>query len=125
MAKNKFSPGDVAIVARNGAGHNVPLGTEVIISKRDHNYYYVTDSPRAFLPTDLDHAALTIEQLEKQIVSKESEIAKVKVKIDYLKESGAEKFCIKEFKAYQILKMLQNSDMSMLERAKKIAELYI
>jgi hypothetical protein len=126
MAKRKFDNGVTVTITGDTSSHRQPLGTNLTIKGKQNGYYTVEELPNVyFLPADLEAFACTVESLEKQIGEMECEIAGLRSKINYLKETGESTFCPKQFKAYQTLKLLaDDSNMTLLEKAKKVAELY-
>jgi hypothetical protein len=66
------------------------------------------------------------EQIDKAVEKIEATkvfINETQSKIDYMKETGSETFNENEFKAYHTLTIIEQSDMSKIEKAKAIAAL--
>lgn len=64
-----------------------------------------------------------ITSLKKDISNIKEEIKKEEVKIEYLKETGSEKYDENEFKVYTTLSLLEDPKLSKLEKAKLVANL--
>jgi hypothetical protein len=64
-----------------------------------------------------------IEKAEAKIAATRAFIAETKNKIAFMKETGSEQFDENEFKAYHTLTIIEQSDMSKIEKAKAIAAL--
>lgn len=126
MAKRKFEKGARVEVVSDSSGHRQPVGTVYTIKGKNNGYYITEEMPHLFfLPADLKANSCTVESLEKEVGERECEIAGLRAKIDYLKETGETNFCAKQYKAYQTLKLLaDDSSMTLLEKAKRVAELY-
>jgi hypothetical protein len=64
-----------------------------------------------------------IEKAEAKIAATKAFINETKNKIAFMKETGSEMFDENEFKAYHTLTIIEQSDMSKIEKAKAIAAL--
>ena len=64
-----------------------------------------------------------IKSLKKNISDIKEEIKKEEVKIEYLKETGSEKYDENEFKVYTTLSLLEDPKLSKLEKARLVANL--
>lgn len=126
MAKRKFEKGDMVEVFQDTTGHRQPVGTTGVIKGRQNGYYFLEEFPNVyFMPADLQKYSCTVETLNAEIADKEKEIVELRAKITYLEETKVEKFCPREFRAYQTLKLLQDDgSLSLMEKARRVAELY-
>jgi hypothetical protein len=126
MAKRKFENGQQAEITQDTSGHRQPVGTVVTIKGKQNGYYFTEKMPNVyFMASDLKAFTCTVETLTKEIENHQNDIKQLQTKIDYLKETGEEKFCMKQYKAYQTLKLLQDEqNLSLIEKARRVAELY-
>lgn len=139
MSVRKFNNGDVAFINDNvGSGlkaQGFTPGTQVLIDYIAYQgYYRVTfkgnkyDIPSKYLSKGTPKSSIEIftEQIEKaeaKIEATKNYIAETKSKIAFMKETGSEVFDENEFKAYHTLTIIEQSDMSKIEKAKAIAAL--
>lgn len=65
----------------------------------------------------------TKEKLEEQKTKLEEKLKSVNDRLTFLEETNQEEFNENEFKAYQTLSLIEESELSKAEKAKKIAEL--
>lgn len=63
------------------------------------------------------------EDLTEEKERLELELGDVKLKIQWMEENGINEFDENEFKVYKTLKLLENDDMSTIEKSKLIAKL--
>lgn len=68
-------------------------------------------------------AAVTIEELETELVNAHLEIDDIKSKIKWMKEAGAAEFDEQEHKIWRTLSTLENTELSKMEKVKIIASL--
>jgi hypothetical protein len=66
---------------------------------------------------------INLETIEQELLKKQLEVETIKDKIKWMKEAGVAEFNEDQFKVYQTLKLLDNNDLSTLEKSKLIAEL--
>ncbi len=145
MSKRKFQNGDLAIVNSNVSNHdikynNVGPGTEVIIKAYETSYsgsgYYKVQTPKgnvvALYPNILDKTAAKtsidkfqelINQAKEKIEKTQAFILETEAKITFLKETGSDVFDENEFKAFHTLTIIEQGNMSKIEKAKAIAAL--
>lgn len=123
--------GDRVEVIANGANHNQPIGSVFTFKCMNSGYVQVNEVPQSFLLADLNAYPVTKEGLEKRINNSEKRIADIqseiesdRAKIAFLAEVGVDTYSENEFKAYQTLKLLEQADMSTIQRAKAIASLF-
>jgi len=64
-----------------------------------------------------------LKQFDTKIKAIEKEKEKVKNKINFLKESGAEKFTENEYRAYQAIQTINKENLTDFEKAKIISDL--
>jgi hypothetical protein len=126
MAKLKIEKGTQVELVADSSGHRQTLGKVLTIKGKQNGYYLTEEIPNVyFLAADLKEFACTQESMEKEIAKLNEEIKALQVKIDYLKETGETKFCPKQFKAYQTLKLLADAEgLTLIEKARRVAELY-
>ena len=142
MSVRKFKNNDEAILNSkltkyDQANFNAEVGDVVqIINITSYGYYHVKlqkNEKRFNVKSNvLDKLpeASHIEQFEKLIEKSKEKIEKtqefideVQNKINYLKETQTEIFNENEFKAFQTLTIIENSNMSKMDKAKAIASL--
>jgi len=66
---------------------------------------------------------INLETIEQDLLKKQLEVETLKDKIKWMKEAGVAEFDEDQFKVYQTLKLLDNHNLSTLEKSKLIAEL--
>ena len=66
---------------------------------------------------------INLETIEQELLKKQLEVETLKDKIKWMKEAGVAEFNEDQFKVYQTLKLLDNNDLSTIEKSKLIAEL--
>jgi len=145
MIKTNLQPGTKLIVVSDSTNSHIPIGTKVILSQ----YYQITNSVGGVYVTYSDSNMLTttnnyylalsdvrlynnnIEDIneelkiaEKEMSAAKNNIENIKLKIEYLTETGNKNFDENEYRAYNTIKALENSNLSTLEKAKQIASLF-
>lgn len=136
----KFQNGDTACLNEKTPKwilNKFGAGTQVIIDSYTFSGYYrirVTNSGHRYSikANGLDKSApkSTKEQFNDQIKKaeaviedKKAYIAEIKLKLAFMDEIGSDVYDENEFKAYQTLSIIEQGDMSKLEKAKAIAAL--
>jgi hypothetical protein len=66
---------------------------------------------------------INLETIEQELLKKQFEVETLRDKIKWMKEAGVAEFNEDQFKVYQTLKLLDNNNLSTLEKSKLIAEL--
>ena len=64
-----------------------------------------------------------IEVLVQELSETKTKLDTIQSKINFMNETGSDDFSEDEFKVYQTLKLLENGELSLLEKSKLIAEL--
>jgi len=139
MSKRKFNDGEFAVandkISKAFQQSGIKPGTEVKIDSMYYQGYYRVnfnglryDIPSNQLSKHIPKSSLESfqEQIDKameKIEATKSFIAETQAKIDYMKETGSEMFNENEFKAFHTLTIIEQSDMSKIEKAKAIAAL--
>jgi len=141
MTKRKFQDGDLAIVNSNVSNHDIKYnkvgpGTEVKIVSYSYEGMYVVQKPdgnRIPLSTkvldktteksSIEKFQSLIDQAKDKIEKTQAFIAETQAKIDFLKEIKSDEFDENEFKAYHTLTIIEQGNMSKIEKAKAIAAL--
>ena len=134
MSKRKFQDGDLAIVNSNVSNHDIKYnhvgpGTEVKIVGYNYEGMYIVEKPnggRINLSTqvlDKTTAKTSIEKFQSLIEQAKEKIEKTQAKIDFLNEVRSETFDENEFKAFHTLTIIEQGNMSKIEKAKAIAAL--
>jgi carbonic anhydrase len=141
MSVQKFNAGDTAVVNSkhtqyDAKSYGVHEGMEVkIVGKAYDSYYYVKLSNEQQIQMtssalDKSHPKSNrekfLEQItkaEEKIKSTQSFINETKEKISFMEETDSELFDENEFKAYRTLSIIEQGNMSKIEKAKAIAAL--
>lgn len=141
MSVQKFNAGDIAVVNSkhtqyDAKSHGVYEGMEVKIVGKTYDSYYAVrlpngqqismtssaldkSQPKSTKEKFLEH----ITKAEEKIKSTQAFIDETKEKISFMEETGSELFDENEFKAYRTLSIIEQSNMSKIEKAKAIAAL--
>jgi hypothetical protein len=141
MSVRKFQDGDVVVVtdkvsAHSMTFHDVKPGMSGKVERYQYNGYYrvildngvsISEKSTAFTK---GKPKSSIEVFEEQIDKAVAKIAatrafieETKNKIDFMREIGSDQFDENEFKAFHTLTIIEQSDMSKIEKAKAIAAL--
>lgn len=72
---------------------------------------------------EMEGYKLGIKVLEQELSETKTKLDTIQSKINWMNETGSDDFSEDEFKVYQTLKLLENSELSLLEKSKLIAEL--
>ncbi len=140
MSTRKFNTGDVVIVTEKITKWNQSRGARVgmsgIVTDYGHGGYYsvklenglnVQEQSTAFIKgtpkTSIEMFQEQIEKAEAKIAATKAFIEETNAKIDFMNEIGSEIFDQNEFKAYHTLTIIEQSNMSKIEKAKAIAAL--
>jgi hypothetical protein len=144
MAKRKFEDGQTVIFNEKTpswylSSFGIQPGTEgTIVSKsysQDYNVSYKRNGNTATINVQVGFLSettqkSTVEKLQEQITVAQEKIAKTHLfiaennaKIAFIKETGSETFDENEYKAYQTLTLIENSEMSKMDKARAIAAL--
>lgn len=141
MAVRKFQDGDIAIVNNKVSmydrkNYGLVPGTEVIVEGKGYDKTYIVKTPshgrvhidsgsldKGVAKTNRDKFLEQIEKAEDKIEATKAFIQETRMKLEFLDEIKSDEFIENEFKAYQTLTIIEQSDMSKLEKAKAIAQL--
>lgn len=125
-----FSVGTKVKVVSNVGGHMVPIGTIGTISMGPDQvgagYYRIAEYPQyAIIHGDLEPVshAFTKEYLASEKQNLQAEIAMINAKINYLEETGKEKGCMKEFRVYHALSVMEDGNLTKKQKAAAIADM--
>lgn len=141
MSVRKFQDGD-EVVASNKISkwaqerHKVYPGMSGKVLSYSYSGYYtvrfengiqISEKASAFEKgtpkTSIEKFEEMITKAEEKIEATKAFIAETKSKIAFMKETDSEVFDENEFKAYHTLTIIEQSDMSKMEKAKAIAAL--
>ncbi len=141
MSVRKFQDGDVVVVTDKVSAHSmthydVKPGMSGKVERYQYNGYYrvildngvsISEKSTAFTK---GKPKSSIEVFEEQIDRAVAKIAAIRAfieetqnKIAFMREIGSDQFDENEFKAYHTLTIIEQSDMSKIEKAKAIAAL--
>lgn len=145
MSKRKFENGDMVVVTEKISKHyrvqGIFPGTVGTVTGYNYNKYgssstytvkfqngmtindYSTAFEKGIPKSSIEVLQEQIEKAKEKIERTQAFILETQEKIDFMKEIGTEVFDPNEFKAYQTLTIIDNSNMSKLEKAKAIASL--
>lgn len=141
MSLRKFQIGDVVVVTDKISKwtqnqHNVTPGMSGTVIGYNYQGYYsvkldngqsLNEKSNAFEKgKPKSSVEMFTEQISKALAKIEATqkfIAETKSKIAFMQETGSEMFDENEFKAYHTLTIIEQSDMSKIEKAKAIAAL--
>lgn len=141
MAVRKFQNGETAIVNSKVSSYDISVnkvaaGTEVKIIDYNYEGVYRVQRPdggtfnmttivldRTTPKTSIEKFQLLIEQANEKIEKTQAFIAETQAKIDFLNEIKSDVFDENEFKAYHTLTIIEQGNMSKIEKAKAIASL--
>jgi hypothetical protein len=144
MSKRKFENGDLVVVTEKISKHyrsqgifpgmigtvvtyNYGYGSTSTYTVKFQNGMTLNDYSTAFekgIPkSSIETLQEQIEKAKEKIERTQAFILETQEKIDFMEEIGTEVFDPNEFKAYQTLTIIDNSNMSKLEKAKAIASL--
>ena len=145
MSKRKFQNGDTAVVNNNVSTYDtkhsiVSPGTEVIIKSYETSYggsgIYTVQTPHGKLiklysnqldktaaKTSIEKFQELIDQAKDKIEKTQAFILETEAKITFLKEIKSDVFDENEFKAFHTLTIIEQGNMSKIEKAKAIAAL--
>jgi hypothetical protein len=148
MIKTNLQPGTKLIVVSDSTNSGIPLGTKVALSQYyqpsslgvyvsylgayvsytshsvTNNNYYLNLSDVRLYDTNIEDIKEELEIAEKELNEAKNNIENIKLKIEYLTETGNKNFDENEYRAYTTIKALENSNLSTLEKAKQIASLF-
>jgi hypothetical protein len=141
MSTRKFESGDIVVVTDKVSKHSqINYGVKPGMSGKvtgynGHGYYFVeletgrriNEKSNAFEKGKPKSSIVVfteqIEKAEAKIAATKAFIIETKNKIAFMKETGSDMFDENEFKAYHTLTIIEQSDMSKIEKAKAIAAL--
>lgn len=141
MSLRKFEIGDVVVVTDKVSKYaqqhaKVLPGMSGTVTNYQYQGYYtvkvengqsILEKSNAFTTgtpkTSIEKFEEMIAKAEEKIEATKAFIAETKSKIDFMKETDSEVFDENEFKAYHTLTIIEQSDMSKMEKAKAIASL--
>lgn len=72
---------------------------------------------------EMESFFVTVEEIQKELQEAKDKVTQAQNKIDYLNESGVKEYDEEQFKVYSTLKLLENKELSMVEKSKLIADL--
>lgn len=72
---------------------------------------------------EMDTVKIGIKELEEELSETQTKLNTIKSKIDWINETGVTEFLEDEFKVYQTLKLIENGNLSIIEKSKLIVEL--
>jgi hypothetical protein len=140
MSVRKFQDGDVVIATSKISQYEqnrlsiIPGVTRATVDSYRYDGYYrfrldngtfFTAKPSSFekgkSKSSLEQFQEQIEKAEAKIVSTKAFIEETQNKIAFMNEIGSDQFDENEFKAYHTLTIIEQSDMTKIEKAKAIA----
>lgn len=125
-AKNKFKKGDRVRVSTNDyAAYGVHQGTVVTVVSGRGGYYRVKEAVNVNISVQhLEIAKFSLQSLESDRAELESQLSLITEKLAYLQENNLEESLDEEFVAYNTLKLLDNQELTKLQKAQKLVALF-
>jgi hypothetical protein len=142
MSVRKFQDGDVVIATSKVSQYEqnrlsiIPGVTRATVDSYRYDGYYrfrldngtfFTAKPSSFEKgkpkSSLEQFIEQIEKAVAKIAATQAFITETKSKIAFMQEVGSDQFDENEFKAYHTLTIIEQSDMTKIEKAKAIAAL--
>jgi len=141
MSVRKFQDGDVVIVTDKVSAHSmthydVKPGMSGKVERYQYNGYYrvildngvsISEKSTAFTKgkpkSSIEVFKEQIDKAVAKIAATRAFIEETQNKIAFMQEIGSDQFDENEFKAYHTLTIIEQSDMSKIEKAKAIAAL--
>lgn len=118
-----YKPGDRVRVTQQTCGHNIPIGTIIILGMALGNgFFQVPDRGTNINPSDIEPALKTKEDFEKELASLEAKTEAARQRVAFMKKTKSDTFDETEFKVYQALQEIKGKG-SDLAKAKAIAKL--
>lgn len=149
MDKNKLKKGDKIRLLQDTQNANRQIykkGTYTFHSyhSQDRNWVYLVEAEYPVHIDSISPTGFTLEELNKELKNKENLISKYNLEIEIIKEKlefiekrtnvlksldsfdqqNNTEFDEDEFNTYYTLKMLEKEEMSLIEKAKKITDLF-
>jgi hypothetical protein len=136
MITSKMKKGTKLVIIGNSTNHNIPIGTKIVYKQTYPNSGYgdcfmAMGYSQYISVNDVRTETCTVEELEtelfeagQRVIFAKNEVEVIKAKIEYLREVGGKEFKENEFIAYNTLKALENSSLSTIEKAIRIASLF-
>jgi hypothetical protein len=136
MVTTNLSAGTKLVIVSNTSSHNYAIGTKITF--RDYypnqpEWFYANEGncSTAIRFSDVRLDSYTEKDIqeelklaEEKLTEAKTNVENVKLKLEFIKETGASIFNENEYRAYNTLKTLENSKLSTLEKAKQIASLF-
>lgn len=127
MAKKAWKNGDVLRVKNDKYdSQGIPIGSLVKYNSPGRLGYcncQIGTSAYYLATKDLEPLKFSKTSLENRQKELEDELSNVKTKIAWLKETDAEEFDEDQYKVWQTLTLLENSNLSKLDKTKEITKL--
>jgi hypothetical protein len=128
----KFKKGDRVKVISNNTGSMTPVGTIVTIDSAQGNQIYYTmngsscsknKSEFTLIEITVKDFELSLKNLDNDIKKIEEEKAIILDKINFMKENALTVLDEDQYKAFGVLKLLDNKALTTIEKSKLIADL--
>lgn len=123
-----FKSGQKVKIVNIASGHQLPIGTKGTFAgplPGNPGYALLREFPgRNFFLPDLELMSCNLGQLHIESEERETELQLIKDKISYLEETGNDEVDEDEFKSYQVLKLVEDGDLPIGEKAKRIAAVF-
>lgn len=136
MIKSNLPIGTKIVVVSDSTSAKIPIGTKLKITDYYNNpatgiYVVYNNTSLYLLLSDVRLCNITIDEIneelelaEKNLNEAKNSVENIKNKINYLTETGNKEFDENEFRAYNTIKTLENSNLSTVEKAKQISSLF-
>lgn len=118
-----FAVGTRVEIVGTLSGHNMPLGSQLTVRAYNGQFVQMNETHLNFYEADLKELAVTKEVVQRRMEIARDEADILAMKLAYLDETGLDRIDEKEFKSYQVLKLVGDGDLSLAEKAVQIAKL--
>jgi hypothetical protein len=120
----KFEAGDEIEVIGNASGLN-QMGMKYTVAGYNGMYVRMVEQPQwNFIEGDLKLKSLTKERLQERCEKAHVTWRLLKDKMEYIEETNSLKYDDKEFRTYQVKKLLNDEKMTNDEKAQRIAMIF-
>jgi hypothetical protein len=131
MAKKqfKYNPLQKIKIVSNTCGHAAVVGAVYTIRQQYMNGaipgYYLTENGAWVNETDIRPCPATRDEINKDMADLNAQVEALQAKIDFMDELNTDEYNEEEFKAFQVLKIVEGKkSMSLSAKAKAIAAIF-
>lgn len=124
--KSKFKIGDKVEVVNNTARHNQPIGSKGTVSETSYGENFQLEETGTLWYNHTDLKLITKfkkECIKNKINCLEKQLECWKNKLTWMEETGAEFFDEDEWKIYKAISVMEEQNVSRMDKAKEISKL--